>query len=83
LTFKIILHRAAQFFEPSASGEDKYKLYLLSKAINSGAEVELNTEQVAHLKDVIGKNFHPIIVGRVWDFLGITGKPKSKGLRVV
>ena len=51
------------------SGEEKVKRYELAKRIFAGGEINLKTEQIVLLKDLIGKSFTPIIVGQAFRML--------------
>lgn len=49
--------------EPNLPGEKKMKRYALAEKISVPGEVELEVEEVALLKDLIGKAFGPAVVG--------------------
>ena len=51
-------------------GQKKYKLYALAMKVGNGGEVDLKAEDVALLKQKIGEQFAPLVVGRAFDLLG-------------
>lgn len=71
LTYQVALVRAAQHFDLTASGEEKYAIYKLGQALGATKDgiVALTDDQVERLKKVIGAHYHPVVVGRIWDFL--------------
>jgi hypothetical protein len=50
-------------------GAAKYRLYTLAQKVSAGGSVELPVEDVAILKQKIGENFAPMVVGRAYDLL--------------
>jgi hypothetical protein len=50
-------------------GQKKYKLYALAMKVGGGGEVELKTEDIALIKQKIGEQFAPLVVGRAFDLL--------------
>ena len=56
--------------ERHISGEDKAKRWLLATRIYSNPEgVDLAVEEVALIKNLIGKAYLPLIVGQAWQML--------------
>lgn len=55
--------------EQSLSGEEKAKRYLLATRIYANDELDLPVEEVAKVKQLIGKGYGPLIVGQAWDML--------------
>lgn len=52
------------------TGEEKVKAFSLAMRINDAkGPVELTVEEVAKLKDIIGKSYGPIVVGRAYTLL--------------
>jgi hypothetical protein len=49
--------------------KQKVELYLLSKKIASKGDADLAIEEVALLKDRVGKAYNPLVVGRVYEIL--------------
>lgn len=74
-----VLVRSALFVEQSKnpSGEDKFKGYLLAQKLHDddGTE-EYSIEEMALIKEQVGKMWMPITVGIVWKILEAAGKPK-------
>jgi len=51
-------------------GPKKAKKFKLAQRINATPEsVELSAEEITLIKDVVGKLGHPIVVGRIFEFL--------------
>jgi len=51
-------------------GEDKLKRYLLAQKIHaSNGMIEIQSEEIALIKDLIGKSYAPLIVGQAWEAL--------------
>lgn len=56
--------------EPGLSGKDKVeRMHIALKINRSPREVDLTTEQLAKIKELIGKGFPPLIVGRAYELL--------------
>ena len=56
--------------EQSLSGEEKAKRYVLATRIYANPEeLDLTVEEVAKIKQLIGKGYGPLIVGQAWDML--------------
>jgi len=53
------------------SGIDKVKKYELAKKIYSNDEVDLDEKEIAMIKDAVGENFAPIVVGQVFELLKV------------
>ena len=51
-------------------GQEKFdRYYLASRLYSSNGIVELKSEQITLLKDLIGKGYGPIIIGQAWEAL--------------
>ena len=56
--------------EQSLSGEEKAKRYVLATRIYTNPEeLGLTVEEVAKIKQLIGKGYGPLVVGQVWEML--------------
>ena len=56
--------------EQSLSGEEKAKRYLLATRIYADSEgLDLTVEEIAKIKQLIGKGYGPLIVGQTWEML--------------
>ena len=55
--------------EQNLSGEDKFKRYQLAMKINANSEVELSVEEAALIKQLVGKGFAPLVVGRMFEMI--------------
>ena len=56
--------------EQSLSGEEKAKRYVLATRIYANPEeLDLTVEEIAKIKQLIGKGYGPLIVGQAWDML--------------
>jgi hypothetical protein len=62
---------ALMAFDPQSkeSGENKAKFWALAMRVAKGGEVELTVEEVSMLKQKIGENFAPVVVGPAWELL--------------
>ena len=56
--------------ERSLSGEEKAKRYLLATRIYANPEdIDLTVEEIAKIKQLIGKGYGPLVVGQAWEIL--------------
>ena len=56
--------------EQSLSGEEKAKRYVLATRIYANPEeLDLTIEEMAKIKQLIGKGYGPLIVGQAWGML--------------
>lgn len=69
LTMAKACRNALHVMDEKATGDEKYKHYVLAFKIGEGGDVELKSEEVTTIKESIGVNMFPIVVGPVWDFL--------------
>ena len=53
------------------SGIDKVKKYELAKRIYANDEVDLNEDEIKLIKDTVGSNFAPIVVGQIFEMLKV------------
>ena len=53
------------------SGIEKVKKYELAKRIFENDEVDLNEDEIKTIKDAVGENFAPIIVGQIYELLKV------------
>ena len=53
------------------SGIEKVKKYELAKKIYANDEVDLDEKEIAVIKDRVGENFAPIIVGQIYELLKV------------
>ena len=53
------------------SGIDKVKKYELAKRIFENDEVDLNEDEIKTIKDAVGENFAPIVVGQIYELLKV------------
>ncbi len=52
-----------------STGEDKMKIYRILQKTHAGGEVELEVEEVALLKTLVGESYGVPMVGPVYDLL--------------
>lgn len=50
-------------------GEQKYRVYRLMKRIDAGGEIDLPSEDITKLKELVGKSYNVAVVGPVYDAL--------------
>lgn len=55
--------------EQGQDGKEKFKLYELAKAISPGKVVTIDAEDVAKIKESIGKHYTAAAVGAAWNLL--------------
>ena len=53
------------------SGIDKVKKYELAKRIYANDEVDLNEDEIKLIKEAVGNNFAPIVVGQIFEYLRV------------
>jgi len=53
------------------SGIDKVKKYELAKRVYKEDEVDLNEDEIKLIKDCVGENYAPIIVGQIYEILKV------------
>ena len=53
------------------SGIDKVRKYELAKKVYASDEVDLNEDEIKTIKDAVGENFAPIIVGQIYELLKV------------
>lgn len=52
-------------------GVDKVVKYELAKKVYTSDEVDLNEDEIKTIKDAVGENFAPIIVGQIYELLKV------------
>ena len=70
-TFKLAVVNAILAPVQNESGTDKVRKYELAKKIYTSDEVDLNEDDIKTIKDAVGKNYPPLIVGQVYDLLKV------------
>lgn len=55
--------------EKELQGEEKLKRYKLAMKISNGNIIEISVEEIALIKNLIGKAFGTLIVGQAWEYL--------------
>jgi hypothetical protein len=56
--------------DQNATPTDRFNFYRLASRIKDAAgEVDFTLEELKLIKDKIGKNINPMVVGRVWEVL--------------
>jgi len=56
--------------ERSLSGEEKVKRFVLATRIESNSnDMDFKVEDVAKIKQLIGKGYGPLVVGQAWEML--------------
>lgn len=70
-TIKEIIVDAVLSTEENEKGATKYEKYKLATRINESetGEVDLSAEDVVLIKDMIGKNYVPLVVGQIYNIL--------------
>jgi len=53
------------------SGVEKVAKYELAKKIYSSDEVDLDEKEIAMIKNAVGENFAPIVVGQIFELLKV------------
>lgn len=70
-TAKLAMVNAILAPKQSDKGVDKVRKYELAKRIYGNDEVDLNEEEIKEIKDAVGENFAPIIVGQIHELLKV------------
>lgn len=52
-----------------STGQQKYDRYQLAERLKPGGTIEVRVEDVAIIKEMIGRVFGPAVVGQAWDML--------------
>jgi len=68
-TVKTLLVNAVLAPTKDEKGVDKVRKYELAKTIFKGGEVDLTPEDIILIKQQVGDNFAPIVVGQVFEML--------------
>ena len=55
--------------DENLDGTEKVRLFALALAVNSNADHDFSVEDVALMKNRIGRGFGPVVVGRAWQML--------------
>jgi len=70
-TIKMVIVNAVLSPVQKESGVEKVKKYELAKKIHSNDEVDLDEKEIAMIKDAVGENFAPIVVGQIYELLKV------------
>ncbi|KKN10847.1 hypothetical protein LCGC14_1032520 [marine sediment metagenome] len=70
-TFRLAMVNAVLSPVQKELGVDKVKKYELAKKIYTSDEVDLNEDDIKLIKDRVGENFAPIIVGQIYELLKV------------
>lgn len=70
-TVKMVIVNAVLAPAQNEKGVDKVVKYELAKKVHSNDEVDLDEKEIAMIKDVVGENFAPIIVGQIYELLKV------------
>ncbi len=69
LTLAGAAKQALLVLDDKQTGEQKYDHYCLATKVVNGGEVNLKSEEISTIKEVIGKYMYPVVVGQAWDLL--------------
>ena len=70
-TFRLAMVNAVLSPVQKELGVDKVKKYELAKKIYTSDEVDLNEDEIKTIKDAVGENFAPIVVGQIYELLKV------------
>ena len=59
----------ASYPREEIKGEEKMKRFRIAFKIEQGGEIDLESEEITKLKELIGINCSPLIVGQAWKML--------------
>lgn len=59
----------AQFQGDNSDGAEKHRRYKLWALVKNGGEQDFPAEEIAMVKQLIGKGWSPLIVGQCWEML--------------
>lgn len=68
---KMVIVNAVLAPVQNEKGVDKVVKYELAKKVHSNDEVDLDEKEIAMIKDAVGENFAPIIVGQIYELLKV------------
>jgi len=68
-TVKTVLVNAILVPGKEDKGVDKVRKYELAKMIFKGGEVDLTPEDIVLIKQQVGDNFAPVVVGQIFEML--------------
>lgn len=51
------------------TGSEKYENYCLAAMVDKGGVIDLKSEDISKIKEMIGKYMFPVVVGPAWDAL--------------
>ena len=69
LTLGIVAGAALLTDAPKLDARTKVKRFILAQKIFEGGEINLEVEEIAEIKKIIGEIYPPLIVGRSWELL--------------
>lgn len=71
LTLGLVCTNSLLVFDERMTGQDKYERYKLARKLEKAkdGQVDLKAEEIASIKDAIGKYQTPLVVGQAWDLL--------------
>lgn len=55
--------------DKGVSGEEKVKRYALAMKVISNKDASLKAEEIAKIKELIGRAYGPLVVGQAWALL--------------
>lgn len=61
--------QALLVLDDKQTGSEKYNNYCLATKVVNGGIVELKSEDISKIKELIGKYMYPVVVGQAWDLL--------------
>ena len=70
-TVKMVIVNAVLSPVQKENGVEKVKKYELAKKVYTSDEVDLNEDEIKTIKDAVGENFAPIIVGQIYELLKV------------
>lgn len=69
LTLRAASIQALMGADDKATGDQKFKVFMLAQRIHEEDEPTLKSEEITLVKNAVGKLFFPLVVGRVWNLL--------------
>lgn len=67
LTLKDVLVSALMNPQEEGTGDKKLKRFKLAQKIHDNEEYEITSEEAVELKQLVAKQYNPLVVGRVYE----------------
>ena len=55
--------------DPKTKSDEKMKRYILAQKVAKEEGANFSTEELTKIKELVGENFAPLVVGRMFDYI--------------